>query len=584
MDPLSKSEISAYFASRLPALRQANTREWRCPCPIHGGKRDNFSVNSETGYSHCHSTCGHGWDVFGLEMELRSCAFADAKTSVYATIGRPEPRWEERDIEATFDYCDETGVLRYQVVRSHGKKFWQRRPDGMGGFTKGLTGLVPLPYRLPQWKDAAIVAVAEGEKDVHTLEALGFPATCNNGGAENFKPQLAPWFVGKDVLIFPDNDEKGRSHALKVAALLSPVAASIRIVELPCLPDKGDVTDWVRAGGTRSHLDLVIAKAAAWTIDWKFSDSVKSEASKYVRTLAQIIDECGGLDEFWSLSEQIGVPAPFAQITENLGGGMRPGEVYVIGGNQGSGKTSLALQFIQHVVERRIATLMFSMEMGWRDVFQRLISIRARVDLLQYRRWQKHDAGNLEYRDATCRLAESTSVLIDCPLIVNRRSNVSPVYIAEEIARMKSEQPIKLVVVDHMQLMASTGKERGDYEKFTAISRLLKATAVEIDIPILLVSQTSRTNEHDKRTELIVADLRGSGAIEEDAAGVMLLYPDFEDRKRQLEAGTYSRGPVKSWLKMGKSRYGQQDTYMPLLHFKTFTRFDPLYGRTEATA
>jgi replicative DNA helicase len=72
-----------------------------------------------------------------------------------------------------------------------------------------------------------------------------------------------------------------------------------------------------------------------------------------------------------------------------------------------------------------------------------------------------------------------------------------------------------------------------------------------------------------------VSDLRGSGAIEEDAAAVMLLYEDKADRERALADMTYVRGPVKSWLKIGKNRYGLQGAYMALAHYKNWTRFDP---------
>jgi replicative DNA helicase len=127
-----------------------------------------------------------------------------------------------------------------------------------------------------------------------------------------------------------------------------------------------------------------------------------------------------------------------------------------------------------------------------------------------------------------------------------------------------------------MQLMGTTGSVRGDYEKFTHISRTVKQTAVDLGMPVLLVSQSSRSNSTSQRSELEVSDLRGSGAIEEDAAAGMLLYDDKEDRTRTLQNGTFARGPVKSWLKLGKNRYGLQGKYLPLLHFKNCTRFDPL--------
>src|SRR5260370_39437697 len=121
------SEVRAYYATRVPNLRITSQREWRCPCPVHQGKRDSFSVNSETGLAQCHSECEKGWDIVSFEMELSALDFAKAKERVYEIIGRPKVPYEERDIEATYDYRDEHGELQYQVVRKHGKRFFHSR-------------------------------------------------------------------------------------------------------------------------------------------------------------------------------------------------------------------------------------------------------------------------------------------------------------------------------------------------------------------------------------------------------------------------------------------------------------------------
>src|SRR5262249_5842702 len=155
--------------------------------------------------------------------------------------------------------------------------------------------------------------------------------------------------------------------------------------------------------------------------------------------------------------------------------------------------------------------------------------------------------------------------LMQYSLLVSTRAAVSPDYITAETARLRRRQKISLVGVDHMQLMSSTGHERSDYKKFTSISRAMKQVGVEVASPLLLVSQPSRRNSSDRRSEWEVSDLRGSGAIEEDAATVLLLYEDHDDRQRALNDLTYAKGPVKSWLKIGKNRYGMQGAYLPLI-------------------
>ena len=570
----SPFEVSAYYATRAPGVKQTGATQWRGGCPVHGGKDPNFAVEANTGMAACHSRCGgRGWDMIGLEMELSGSAFPAAKKAVYALVGRPEPAWEDRDIEATYDYCREDGSVAYQVVRKCGKRFLQRRPDGNCGWIWGLGDTAPLPFHLPELMRATKgVWVVEGEKDVLTLERAGKTATCNNGGAGNFRVELARWFAGKPVAILPDNDEPGRNHALKVAEILAPVAKSVRIVELQGLPEKGDVTDYLRIKGNKiEDLSAAYARAQDWTPEWIFSAPLVHPGDKYIRTLEQEIEAEGGLERFWDFRLHEGVETPFRKLTDVLGGGMRAGEVYVLGADQGSGKTSLALQFALAAIKKHKGVLFYSLEMGWRDVFQRHVAMEARVDLLEYQTSQRRGLDTTLTADA---LGRAGRELMHLRLLVNVRCGLTPDYLVEECDRLRKTESIRLVIVDHMQLMATTGSVRGDYEKFTAISRAMKETAKAIDCPILLVSQTSRAAAYQHRAEPEVSDLRGSGAIEEDAAGVFLLYPDKDDVERATANHTFTKGPVKTWLKVGKNRYGLSGCRLELAHYKCFTRFD----------
>ncbi|HUA82650.1 MAG TPA: DnaB-like helicase C-terminal domain-containing protein [Bryobacteraceae bacterium] len=587
MTEFTFSEISAYYQSRCPNMAQPDKREWRGPCPVHNGKGPNFSVQAETGLAHCHSQCKTGWDVIGLEMAISGCDFPTAKAAVFSIIGRSAPTREDADVEACYNYVDEAGKLRYQVVRKYGKKFVQRQPEPAGGWIWNLKGTSPVPYRLPEMIAANFVAVVEGEKDANNLHRIGIPATCNNGGAGKFSPGLVKWFTGKHVAVLPDFDSPGREHALKVAEMLSAVAASVKIIELPGLAPKGDVSDWLAAGGTVDQLRDLFRKAPLFSDTFEFltplpQGPANTGAEKYIHTFQGEVDLAGGVDQFWNLPAQEGIPTPYPRLTCKLGGGMRNGELYVIGGNQGSGKTSLALQFALAVLRRKLGVLYFSMEMSARDVFQRMAAIEARVDLLEFRELQRAaTVYSIDLPEMKKRLVQQSGELSRLPLLVSTKSSVTPEHIANECRRLKQKSRLDLIVVDHMQLMAATGSVRGDYEKFTTISRTMKQIAVELGLPVLLVSQTSRNNTTDRRSELEVSDLRGSGAIEEDAAACMLIYEDKDDRERAKQARTYASGPVKTWLKLGKNRYGLQGLYLPLFHAKKYTRFDVATDETE---
>ena len=173
-------------------------------------------------------------------------------------------------IVATYDYVDETGELLFQVVRLQPKTFRQRRPDGKGGWDWSVKGTRLVPYRLPDLLEAVaaeeIVFVVEGEKDVENLRALGIPATCNPMGAGKWPEDFSQFFAGARVVIIPDNDESGRKHAQAVGASLRSAAGYVLVLELPDLPPKGDVSDWLTAGGDAERLyALVKTNAKPWT-------------------------------------------------------------------------------------------------------------------------------------------------------------------------------------------------------------------------------------------------------------------------------------------------------------------------------
>ncbi|WP_236571682.1 phage/plasmid primase, P4 family [Rhodovarius lipocyclicus] len=164
---------------------------------------------------------------------------------------------------AAYDYISADGELLFQVTRHDPKDFRQRRPDGKGGWLWGVKGVELVPYRLPELLAAPTdvpVFIVEGEKDVDRLRGLGLVATCNPGGAGKWRASFARWLKGRHIIILPDNDQAGRDHAAAVAQTAG--AQSVRIIDLPDLPPKGDVSDWVTAGGTTEAL-MKLADAAA---------------------------------------------------------------------------------------------------------------------------------------------------------------------------------------------------------------------------------------------------------------------------------------------------------------------------------
>jgi hypothetical protein len=164
-------------------------------------------------------------------------------------------------IVATYNYTAYDGKLLYQVTRHSPKDFRQRRPNGKGGWHWGLDGVARVPYRYKELLAAdpdQWLFIAEGEKDCDNLAKLGLVATTNAQGAGKWKTlnetSVRRTLSGRKVAILPDNDDAGRAHARDVAQRLKGIAAEVRVVTLPNLPEKGDVSDWLAAGGTRLRL------------------------------------------------------------------------------------------------------------------------------------------------------------------------------------------------------------------------------------------------------------------------------------------------------------------------------------------
>lgn len=181
-----------------------------------------------------------------------------------------------------YRYTDADGnplyeVIRYQFLLPDGscergkdgnlkKTFRQRRPDGRGGYIWNLDGIGHTIYRHQEVEQAIerrdLILFPEGEKDVETLEGLGFVATTNSGGAGHWSEKHAEMLRGADVVLLPDNDDAGLAGAQKKAESLKGYAKSVRILDLARYwdaPPKSDVSDWVAAGGTAEALTGIIA-------------------------------------------------------------------------------------------------------------------------------------------------------------------------------------------------------------------------------------------------------------------------------------------------------------------------------------
>src|SRR6185312_15026095 len=167
-------------------------------------------------------------------------------------------RWRSSSSESSFRM-----PMAHLSLRKYGKrkkKFRQKRPDPdkPNSWIWNVQGVPAVPYRLPQLIEAVgskqMVMIVEGEAKVDLLWSWNVAATCCAGGAGKWRAEHAQYLRDVDVIVLPDNDPAGRGHVNTVAATLQNVAASVRVLELPGLQPKGDIVDWVAAGGTVGQL------------------------------------------------------------------------------------------------------------------------------------------------------------------------------------------------------------------------------------------------------------------------------------------------------------------------------------------
>ena len=243
-------------------------------------------------------------------------------------------------------------------------------------------------------------------------------------------------------------------------------------------------------------------------------------------------------------------------------GGFQSSDLILIAGRPGLGKTSFALNVVEHaaVVQHKTCAV-FSMEMSELQVVQRLVSMRAEIDGNRLRR------GRLSDQEFTA-ISAASSELQQAPIFIEESSRLTVTDVLAKSRRLQAERGLDLVVIDYLQLIEGVEEDESRVLEVARISRALKAIARELEVPVIAVSQLSRQIEQ-RGTEPMLSDLRESGALEADADLVMFLWQ--KDRKDREE------GVVR--LKLAKHRNGPTGDFD--LHFQSeLTRFRDL-GETR---
>ncbi len=264
--------------------------------------------------------------------------------------------------------------------------------------------------------------------------------------------------------------------------------------------------------------DVAGALDRAETLVFEVAQRRATDTTKPLKELlAQALDN---LEALFERHEAItGVPTGYRDLDERLSG-LQPSNLVIVGARPGMGKTSFALGLAAHAaVERRIPALVFSREMSHLELTQRMLCAEARVDSTRMRNGRLLESDWPKISQAIGRLGEA-------PLYIDDNPNLTVMDIRAKARRLASRTGLGLVVVDYLQLMSGRSSAENRQVEVAEISRGLKILARELDVPVVALSQLSRNLETRADKRPVLADLRESGSLEQDADVVLFLYRD----------------------------------------------------------
>jgi replicative DNA helicase len=220
----------------------------------------------------------------------------------------------------------------------------------------------------------------------------------------------------------------------------------------------------------------------------------------------------------------LGVPTGFVDLDE-VTNGLHSGQMIIIAARPGIGKSTLGLDLARSCsVRHGMSSVIFSLEMSRTEIVMRMLSAEARIRLQDMRGGRMSD-------DDWTRLARRMSEISEAPLFIDDSPNMTMMEIRAKARRLKQRHDLKLIVVDYMQLMSSGKRVESRQQEVSEFSRQLKLLAKELEVPVVAISQLNRGPEQRTDKRPMLADLRESGSLEQDADMVILIHrPDAWER------------------------------------------------------
>jgi len=267
-------------------------------------------------------------------------------------------------------------------------------------------------------------------------------------------------------------------------------------------------------------------------------------------------------------SALVGIKTGFTDM-DNMTNGLHRGDLIIVAGRPSMGKSALVMNIAEHIaVNQNKGVGVFSVEMSNEALALRVLCGRARVSQQRLR------AGKLK-KEEWPRLTVAGGSLSDAPIFIDDSPNLTSLEMRAKARRLKAQYDIALIIVDYIQMMHASGRHENRQQEIASISRNLKILAKELDIPVVACSQLSRMVEQrggDKRPQL--ADLRESGAIEQDADVVMFVYrPEHYLSHLERTDPKFQEVEGRAEIIVAKQRNGPTGA-VNLTFIKEFARFE----------
>ncbi|MBV9307793.1 MAG: replicative DNA helicase [Acidobacteriaceae bacterium] len=372
------------------------------------------------------------------------------------------------------------------------------------------------------------------------------------------------------------------TDSLRTAGVLEAIGGVGYIAELAaCVPTAANVTHYARIVRERAvlrSLASVSTEIAAGAYDAPANvDEYLDEAEHKIFEISErrIRQSFHGMPELTRESLKLierlyekkelvtGVPTGFLDL-DRLTAGLQPSDLVIIAARPSMGKTALALNIAAHAAtecEPRVGVALFSLEMAKEQLVLRMLCSEGHVDSSKAR------AGYLGERDFP-KLAQAAARLSEAPIFIDDSSDTSPIVLKAKCRRLMRERNanLGLIIIDYMQLMRSARPGESREKEIAEISRSLKSLAKELKVPVIALSQLNRQVETRPDRRPLLADLRESGAIEQDADVIAFIYRDEMYHRDSKEPGVAE-------IIIAKQRNGPTGT-AKLTYLSQYTRFE----------